>query len=119
MFINDNELSIMFDVDQTLIMWDNALFDTNSICIVRPDTKRHNYVLPHIEHIELLKQHHHRGYWVTVWSASGTAWAVAVVEALELKEYVNEVRTKPLKFVDDLQANEILGTRVYIELREK
>lgn len=117
MIVNDYELSIMFDVDQTLILWDQPK-NSKNIGITRVETGRINKVTPHTEHIELLKQHHYRGYHVTVWSASGTTWALAVVDALGLTGYVDEVRTKPLKFVDDLQADEVLGTRIYIPFKE-
>lgn len=112
----ENELSVYFDCDNTLIMR-NDIDKNNYIRITSPYTNREVVVSPHLEHIDLLKEQKARGYYVVVWSHGGAAWSKAVVEALQLEEFVDEVRVKPSKYFDDLQANEVLGTRVYLEYK--
>ena len=38
----------------------------------------------------------------------------AIVEALCLQDYVDVVSSKPFMYIDDLQANDILGERLYL-----
>jgi len=69
---------------------------------------------PHNGHIKILKDRKARGSFIVVWSAGGYAWANAVVKALGLEEYVDLVMTKPHAYVDDKQAAEIMGERIYL-----
>ena len=62
----------------------------------------------------MLKDRKARGATIHVWSANGYQWALAVVRALELEAYVDFVQSKPTMYVDDLQASEILGERLYL-----
>lgn len=113
----DNELQAMFDVDETLVMHnidESYHIKQEFIC---PYTQEKLMLTPHHQHIQILKQQKARGYYVTVWSAGGAAWAKTVVETLQLEAYVDEVRAKPTKYFDDLPGNEILGTRVYLEYK--
>lgn len=117
MKINENELSVVIDIDDTLLMWGKEK-NEQAIPITCPYTKETLRLVPHKRHIELLKQYKGRGYYVTVWSAGGWEWALTAVKTLNLSNFVDEVRSKPLKYVDDLSGNEILGTRVYIDFKE-
>lgn len=108
-----NELSVHFDCDDTLVMWYPKIVD---VYVSDPYDETNTYGLAkHEKHIKLLKDYKNRGYQVVVWSAGGSKWAKAVVDALELQEYVDVIMVKPVKYVDDLPASEILGTRVYIK----
>ena len=117
MMVIENELIIMFDVDDTLVMHGFPDSLDGAMDIVHPGTNNPHKVHPHKANIELLKQQRSRGYHVTVWSAGGWAWAKAV--ALGIESYVNEVRSKPIKYCDDLtDPKDILGTRVYLPYKE-
>lgn len=117
MKVIENELTVEFDVDDTLLMWhqENTLID--KIIIEDPYSREKIRLTPHVDHVKLLMDYKFRGYHVTVWSAAGWQWAKAAVVALKLQAYVDVVRTKPLKFVDDLPAGEVLGQRVYIPFK--
>lgn len=122
MIVNEKENIVCYDVDDTLVMWDD-LFDrphNNSMGaeaqpFVDPYDNSTNYLFPHRKHIGLLKKHAGRGCMVVVWSAAGVKWAESVIKALGLEQYVDVVTTKPSKYVDDLPGNEILGTRIYLK----
>lgn len=106
-----------FDVDDTLVMWDNN-FDVpleNKVSITDPYDGSVNYLKPHRKHINLLKKYKGRGMMVVVWSAAGYKWAESVVKALGIEEYVDYILTKPTKLIDDLTPNEVFGTRLYLK----
>lgn len=117
MLVIDNELVVFFDVDDTLVKWSSLYWepDDNKLQFIDPNDNSTVYLEPHKKHIELLKKYKGRGYIVIVWSAGGYQWAESVVKKLDLLSYVNIVMSKPIKYVDDLQAHEILGTRVFLE----
>lgn len=123
MKVNRNENVVFYDCDDTLVMWDDKFREPHkdeftgkeAIPIFDPNDRSVNYLIPHQRHIELLKKHHGRGYHVVVWSGGGFEWAESVVKTLGLEEFVDDVYTKPCKFVDDLPATEVLGTRIYLK----
>lgn len=125
MIVNENENIVCYDVDDTLVMWDNQRFDTpydeNGVLdpkrrpFIDPYDNSTNYLAPNKKHIALLKKHKGRGCFVVVWSAAGVKWAESVIKELGLESYVDVVTTKPSKYVDDLPGNEILGTRIYLK----
>lgn len=110
---------VYIDVDDTLVMWNkNESFPRDTEGVVEfSDPYREGislYLKPHRKHLELMHTWKKRGYGIVVWSAGGAPWAKEVVETLKLEHLVDVILTKPEKYVDDLQANAILGTRVYI-----
>ncbi|PCI45912.1 MAG: hypothetical protein COB41_00550 [Proteobacteria bacterium] len=118
MKVYDNELTIFFDVDDSLVMWEGNPYSPEDGKIKikdpnDPDTP-YRYLYPHKRHVNFLKKCHSRGYSVTVWSNGGWAWAESVVKALGLEEYVAKVESKPIKIVDDLPYNETFPTRLYL-----
>jgi hydroxymethylpyrimidine pyrophosphatase-like HAD family hydrolase len=118
MKILKNDRVLVIDVDQTLILWDKKhhVPDHNKIKIIDPLSLETLYLTPHKVHIRLLKQHKARGYYVIVWSKASYHWANAVVEALDLTDYVDLVMSKPEKHIDDCEnVIDILGPRVYLE----
>lgn len=103
---------VCFDCDDTLVMWGKK---TNDVYIKDPYTDSDILLKKHNKHIKLLQDYKARGYYVVVWSAGGYLWAKAVVEGLGLRDSVDHIMAKPVKYVDDLDATEILGTRVYLK----
>ena len=118
-----NELTIFFDVDDTLVMWQGNPYQPGEgkVQIHDPNDKDdpYRFLYPHKRHINFLKKCHNRGYSITVWSNGGWAWAEAVVKALELEDYVTKVESKPLKIVDDLPYNETFPNRLYFDYNEE
>lgn len=113
----NNNISVFLDVDDTLLMYNNVKYwepGENTIEILHPLSGEFYYLVPHIEHIRLLKSYKAQGYTVIVWSAQGEEWAETAVKSLKLEAYVDWVASKPIKYVDDLKGSEILGSRVYI-----
>lgn len=120
MKVIENELIVMFDCDDTLCLWSskNKIPHEGAIRFVDPNDGAVHYLTPHDIHIDLLKKYKGRGYFIVVWSASGYAWAKTVVETLKIQDYVDLVMSKSIKYVDDLHADEILGTRVYLPFKK-
>lgn len=109
-----NESVVMWDIDETLVMRPKQN-DGNVVKFVNPYTNKEYWLRPHGTHIELMKVQKSRGCVNIAWSANGYKWAQHVIETLKLQDYVELVITKPIKYFDDLQAEQILGTRVYLE----
>lgn len=118
MQVAPSEITIFFDVDDTLIMWDENCtqpFD-GSIRMVCPHDGMVTFHRVHERHVGFLKKQKAKGYSVIVWSASGTAWAEAVVKKLGLEDYVDFVMSKPIKWVDDLPNPEhLVGRHIYLD----
>jgi len=106
-----SEQIVYFDVDETLVMHYEEHKNVEVIC---PYDYKKMSLTRHDQHIQLLKDHHARGFYNIVHSANGFAWAEAVVKALELEPYVDICMSKSCKFIDDLPANEVLVNRVYL-----
>jgi|SRR6267142_4578721 len=100
-----------FDCDETLVMWYTPFFKDQDTIKIQTNNDL-AYVYPHLKHIEELKNHKARGHKIIVWSRGGYEWATAIVEALQLTNYVDLVACKPLYFWDDLTPNEVF-TRYY------
>ena len=109
-----NEHIVGIDIDETLVHHLKDHTDT-SLEILNPYSGSIIICDPIEKHIELLKQYKGRGLCVVVWSKAGCQWAEMVIKELQLEEYVDLVMTKFDRFVDDLEAHEVLGERVYID----
>jgi predicted phosphatase len=116
MLVVQNDRTVSIDVDDTLLMYDDNFMQPHegAIRIVDPNDNQVVYLTPHQRHVDLIKKWKGRGYFIEVWSANGFAWAERAVRALNLEDYVDIVTTKREKFVDDLPASQVLGTRVYL-----
>jgi len=110
---NNNVTS--FDVDNTLVMWDGDVnvMKPKSLLFMYGDEAI--YLTPHENHIRFLKECSLRGDFIEVWSKNGYQWAEKVVNALELEKYVNLVRSKPVRHIDDKEnIEDIVGVRIYM-----
>lgn len=116
----NNEQICMFDVDDTLIIWDRECNHPGDgrVSIENPYTKHVVYLRPHEGHIRLMKEMRARGRYIGVWSGSGVGWAKAVIAALDLAEYVHLVQTKPIAYVDDLKSDYWLNNHIYLKPQE-
>lgn len=107
---------IMFDVDNTLVMWSKNFTQPfhNAVKIEDPYDEQPVYLQPNHDNIKLLSHFAGRGYMIVVWSASGWKWAKAVVNALKLENRVDIIMTKPQFHVDDEKRMEmIIGSNIY------
>lgn len=113
----DNEYVTAFDVDDTLVMWEGDITKPapDRLEFLDPYDGATVFLKPHKKHIALMKKFKGRGMCVMVWSAGGVQWAKSVINTLGLADYIDLVITKPSKYVDDLDASQILGTRIYLE----
>lgn len=111
-----NDHVIAFDIDDTLVMWskDYSVKKKGRLKFEDPGAGP-VYLTPHIRHIDLLKNHFARGFFIVAWSHGGSAWTKNVIETLELQNYVHLVITKPTKLVDDLKPNEIFPNVIYLK----
>lgn len=122
MKVIDNDMVVVIDCDDTLVMWNNNEYWINSpdkVEVTDPIDNATVYLIPHKQHIALVGKYKAQGYTVIVWSAAGYRWAEAVVKALKIENNVDFCMSKPLKYVDDLRAEHILGSRVYIPIEQK
>jgi predicted phosphatase len=114
MRIRTSELPVVIDVDETLInkVCEHSFIGVDNVLKLNY-YGRIVYTTAIERHVDLLKSYKQRGYEVTVWSANGYQWAKEVITKLDLLAYVDEVASKPLKYVDDKDANDWMA-RVFI-----
>lgn len=108
----------MFDVDDTLVIWDWKELDPEGIKLIKvedPEGKCFQLVMPHDRHIELMKQFKARGHTVVVWSQGGWSWAESVVKALGVEHAVDIIMDKPNWYVDDLPSSAFMGSPIYLD----
>ena len=106
--------TVFFDVDDTLVMWDESLPGDN----VAIEIDGHlNHMVINKGNVEELKRHGARGIDVIVWYKGGYDWAQSVVRALKLEKYVAAIMTKPFCYYDDLKNP--LGQHRYYKLKER
>jgi FMN phosphatase YigB (HAD superfamily) len=117
MQVINKENVIFFDVDDTLVLWDekHRAQGTFLVRITDPYDNKTVWLTPHQPHIKLLKNHFARGTVIVVWSQGGFAWAEAVVKALGLEDYVHFVMSKPRAYVDDLPTTSWMTERIFIK----
>lgn len=109
-----HEMIVYVDVDSTLVMYpDNPKeFDPQLLPFDFHGITKYN-LRPHEKHIDILKSLSVRGHHIVVHSKNGWAWAEHVVRMLLLTAYVDEVRSKPITYIDDAPADEWM-LRTYV-----
>ena len=110
----DTDNAMFFDVDDTLVMWEETPIFNETVVITDPYNGELETLYLNNCHIRLLKRSKHRGRTIVVWSHGGFKWAEAVVKALELEEYVDLVMTKMEDYVDDLDVDEWALKNIYL-----
>lgn len=106
---------VMFDVDDTLVIWDWQSIDPEGkglVAIKNGNCVEH--VMPHLRHIELMRQFKARGHMVVVWSQGGHEWAAEVCKVLGIEELVDLVMDKPNWYVDDLHSTAWMKAPIYL-----
>lgn len=105
---------VVCDVDDTLIMYDLSEYEEElTTHIKNPYSDMELSVVPNMKNINTLIKFKKLGYQVIVWSRTGKLWAQAVVDALELGSYVDMTLAKPLYYIDDKEAHEWIGEKVW------
>lgn len=100
------------DVDDTLITFDFKTEDFQRAIKIGPKNFE-KLAMPMSKNIARLKNARTRGHGVVVWSQGGYKWALEVVKALQLEEYVDLIVTKPNWIYDDLPVEQWMGPRFY------
>ena len=94
------ELKASWDVDENILKAEpTAGRVEKSIELSYYGQKRIRY--PHTRMIELVKAHKKRGFYITIHSANGFAWAEEAIIKLELEDYVDAICTKDQVTFDD------------------
>ena len=93
------------DVDDTLILWDLSKYpDGERVTVEFAGYKTE--LVRHQKNINLLEKFARLGYTVIVYSRTGADWARAIVEALELQDFVHVYMDKPMFMMDDQEVSE-------------
>lgn len=114
MKINTNETVVEVDCDGTLILHDYWDYPTLPRVIINYYGVQKTVAI-HTEHVDLLKSYKKRGFYIQVQSHNGFKHAKEVVTKLGLEDFVDEVRTKTSKNVDDIEKD----TRQYVYIPMK
>lgn len=107
-----------FDVDHCLVKEVDGVLTTSTLLqtdIVDPLTGLYIKVRVNQAMVRLLKEEHHRGGYIIVWSRSGYEWARNVITALRLEQYVHLVMSKPVVYFDDTPIENWLKDRVFLD----
>lgn len=103
------------DIDGTLILH-VGIGDLSDLNVSDPlEPSRTIRLKKHYAMIRILVEEHRRGACIKVWSRGGWEWAEAVIKALGLEQYVDEVMDKPMAYLDDVPVEDWLTNRVYIK----
>ena len=110
-----NERIIPCDVDDTLIIHNPKGMNIARASVLDPESGRFLSMGVNEPMVKLVKEEKHRGAYVIVWSRGGYQWALNVVAALELQDYVDLILTKPMVYFDDTPVDKWLETRIYLD----
>lgn len=110
--LTQSELLIYVDVDETLIFTSDK-DDHQAVLVDYYGVNK--WVKPHNKHIRFLKSLKNRGYYVIVHSANGWKWANEIIEKFSLYDYIDEIKTKPIKYIDDQPSDKWFGQRIYLQ----
>lgn len=120
MTVIDNENVRPFDIDGTLILpyvnEPNILYKQlgRVVEVFDPIENKTIKMVAHEPMVRLLREEHHRGCYILVWSRSGKEWAANVIKALGLESCVHLVMNKPIVYFDDTPVADWLKDRVFL-----
>jgi phosphoserine phosphatase len=114
MQVINTDNTVFFDVDDTLVMWSESDIYKTRIEIKDPYSEGTEHLYVNDSHVKMLKRMKNRGKTIVVWSHGGYLWAQAVVEALELTEFVDLAMTKMEDYVDDLEVGQWATKNIYL-----
>ena len=115
MFVLESELVVYFDVDETLISFDERYKNLPKKKIGPEGSRLDGYINEKL--IAKIKEHRARNHAIVVWSAGGYQWALDVVTALKIEDHVDAVMAKPRWFYDDQPSNVFMDDKVRIHYR--
>lgn len=116
MVVNKNENIDPYDVDGTLIIHQDVstIPEGEKVRVCDPISSEYISVRINRPMVRLLMESKARGFYVRVWSRGGWEWALEVIKALKLEEYVDSVESKPRAYFDDTPVEKWLADRVFI-----
>jgi hypothetical protein len=115
MRVHRNEFPVFCDVDKTLVLPVYMKPDGRKIKFIDPYHGVEVTRVVHEPHYRLLKNYRKRGAQIIVWSKNGNQWAEAVIMALGLQTYVDDVFTKPAVTIDDAKPETWMGEFMYLD----
>lgn len=110
-----SEYIVPVDVDSTLVLPNESKYSGREVKVYDAVTKSYITMKAHEPNIRLLTEERYRGAVILVWSRGGYEWAENVVKALELEGFVDFVMSKPLTYIDDLDVQNWLSHRVWLD----
>lgn len=105
----------MWDIDGTLILPYDKTQKQLAVDVYDAITNKYIKMAVHEPMVRLLREEHHRGGHIVVWSRGGYEWAANVIRALDLTSCVHLVMSKPMAYFDDVPIAEWLPYRVYLD----
>lgn len=115
MKVTENEMVVYIDVDGTLCNKCEVVsnYETQKVyCRMADYYGTLHIIKPLWKNIEFVKTLKVRGWYIVVHSHNGWKWAKEVVESVGLLDYVDEIKSKPFKYVDDQNCHSWMGTRI-------
>ncbi len=106
--------TVYFDCDNTLVMWSSRMYEPH--WHERAIEVGGYWLVPHVHHVNALKNHKEDGCTIVVWSQGGADWAKCVVDALGLEAWVDVCLRKPDIYYDDITAQQFMaGAKRYLD----
>lgn len=109
--VTKNDQICYFDVDQTLVLWEKEYAPGMITADYYGQVVNLTAYEPHIRFLKAMKA---RGGHIVVQSGNGWAWAEQVVCLLQLEAFVDEIKSKPSKVIDDSDYENWMPTRIFI-----
>lgn len=115
MIVTRNELVTYVDIDGTLCNKLPTQMDMSNVVYKADYYGTVHPIQPLWKNIDFVKTLKSRGWHIVINSHNGFQWAENVVRALGLEDYVDEVKTKSFKYIDDVPCEKWMGTRINLE----